>query len=99
MITDDRGIYARLDLQHVGDRVNTFDPRNNPGLVFDTFTILNARVGYTAKNYEIALFARNLTNTVANYGDIVSLAATPFGRTRYQTSRPSSFGINLKYNF
>ena len=99
MISEDRGIYARLDLQHTGGRLNTFDPRNNPGLVFDAFTVLNARIGYTTNKYEVALFAKNLTNTVANYGDIVSLAAVPFGRTRYQTNRPSSFGVNLKYNF
>jgi len=33
--------------------------------------------------YEIALYAKNLTNTIANFGDITSLAATPFGRIRY----------------
>jgi len=98
-INEDAGMYFRLDLQHTGDRVNTFDPRNNPEFVFDAFTVLNARIGYTTEKYEIALFARNLTNTIANYGDITSLAAVPFGRTRYQTSRPSSFGVNLKYNF
>ena len=98
-INADAGIYARLDLQHTGDRVNTFDPRENPQFVFDAFTILNARVGYTTKKYEIALYAKNLTNTIANFGDITSLAATPFGRFRYQTNRPTSIGLNLRYNF
>lgn len=98
-ISEDRGMYARLDLQYTGDRLNTFDPRNNPDFVFDAFTVLNTRIGYTTNKYEFAIFARNLTNTIGNYGDIVSLAAVPFGRTRYQTSRPSSFGVNLKYNF
>ena len=98
-INEEAGIYARLDLQHTGDRVNTFNPSENPEFVFDSFTILNARVGYTTSKYEIALYAKNLTNTIANFGDITSLAATPFGRTRYQTNRPASVGINLRYNF
>ena len=98
-INEDDGIYARLDLQHTGDRLNTFDPEANPEFVFDAFTILNARIGYSTKKYEVALFAKNLTNEIANYGDITSLAAVPFGRTRYQTSRPASFGLNFKYNF
>lgn len=98
-LSDDNGIYVRADLQYTGERLNTFDPENNPEFVFDAFTILNARVGYTTPKYEIALFAKNLTNTIANYGDITSLAAVPFGRIRYQASRPASFGLNLRYNF
>ena len=96
---EDNSMFYRLDLQHTGDRVNTFAPETEPQFVFDSFTILNARVGYTSKKYDIALFAKNLTNTIANFGDITSLAATPFGRTRYATGRPASFGVSLKYKF
>ncbi len=52
-----------------------------------------------AKKYDVSIFAKNITNTIANFGDITSLAATPFGRTRYAAGRPASFGVNLKYKF
>ncbi len=98
-INESAGMYARLDLQHTGDRLNTFDPENQQEFVFDAFTMLNARIGYTNDNYEIALFSKNLTNTIANYGDITSLGAVPFGRRRYQASRPMTLGVSLKYKF
>ncbi|MEP1486857.1 MAG: TonB-dependent receptor [Algibacter sp.] len=96
---EDNSMFYRLDLNHSGDRVNTFSPETESQFVFDSFTTLSARIGYTSKKYDVALFAKNITNTIANFGDITSLAATPFGRTRYATGRPSSIGVNLKYKF
>lgn len=96
---EDSSMFYRLDLNHTGDRVNTFSPETQPQFVFDAFTTLSARIGYTSKKYDVSLFAKNLTNTIANFGDITSLAATPYGRTRYATGRPASLGINLKYKF
>lgn len=96
---DENALYFRADFQHVGERVNTFEPENQPNFVFDAFTLFNARVGYSTESYEIALFGRNIFNTIANFGDVTSLGSTPYGRTRYSTSRPASFGVNLIYNF
>jgi len=92
-------MFYRLDLSHTGDRVNTFAPETESQFVFDAFTLLNARIGYSSGKFDIAIFGQNLTNEIANFGDITSLAATPFGRTRYATGRPSSYGVNLKYKF
>lgn len=92
-------MFYRLDLQHTGDRLNTFTPETQPEFVFDAFTILNARIGYVAEKYEVALFGQNLGNTIANFGDITSLAAVPFGRTRFATGRPTTIGVNFKYKF
>lgn len=96
---EDNSMYYRVDFQHVGERLNTFDPENQPRFVFDPFTLFNARVGYSTPTYEIALFGRNIFNTIANFGDVTSLGSTPYQRTRYATSRPASFGLSVIYNF
>jgi len=72
-LAENSDIYVRADLRHTGERVNTFNPAEESMFVFAPFTIINARVGYTANNYEVALFAKNLTNEIANFGDITSL--------------------------
>ncbi len=92
-------MFYRVDASHTGERYNTFTPETQPQFVFDAFTIFNARVGYISEKFDVALFAQNFTNTIANYGDILPLAATPPGRIRYAAGRPSSFGVSLKYKF
>ena len=51
------------------------------------------------KKAEIALFAQNLTNTQAVYGEIQSFAGNLPGRNRYSTNRPLTVGLNFRYNF
>ena len=96
---NNNSMFYRLDIQHTGERLNTFAPELEPQFVFDAFTIFNARVGYVSEKFDVAIFAQNLTNEIANFGDITSLAAVPFGRTRFATGRPSSIGASLKYKF
>lgn len=96
---NEKSMYYRVDFQHTGERLNTFDPENQPEFVFDAFTLINARIGYSTPKYEIALFGTNITNTIANFGDVTSLGSTPFGRRRYATSRPATYGVSLRYNF
>lgn len=98
-LNDKSSIFGFLDISHTGDRVNTFNPDAQPQFVFDAFTMMNASVGYTMKHLEVSLFSKNLTNTSANYGDITALAATPYKRYRYATSRPRTVGVSLKYAF
>ena len=38
------------------------DPANNPLRFVNSFTVLNARIGYEQKNGTISVFARNLLN-------------------------------------
>ncbi|QKX05455.1 TonB-dependent receptor [Aquimarina sp. TRL1] len=95
----DQSMFYRLDFQHTGERVNTFSPETEPQFIFDAFSILNARIGYSSSKFDIAVFGKNLTNEIANFGDIISLAAIPFGRYRYAVGRPASYGINVRYKF
>jgi len=95
----DNSVYIRGDLQHSGDRTASFDPENDPLRVFPSYTIINTRIAYQTPKYEVGLFVKNLTNEAANYGDLLSLAATPPGRLRYSTNRPTNVGLNFRVYF
>ncbi len=92
-------MYLRADLQHVGERLGTYTPEDNPESVYPAYTLINARVGYMMNKAEIALFAQNLTNTQAVYGEIQSFAGNLPGKVRYSTNRPLTVGLNFRYNF
>jgi outer membrane receptor protein involved in Fe transport len=92
-------MYLRADLQHVGERLGTYTPEDNPESVYPSYTLINSRIGYSMKKAEIALFAQNLTNTQAVYGEIQSFAGNLPGRNRYSTNRPLTVGLNFRYNF
>lgn len=95
------GMYFRADIQHVGERVNTFSPEDeaNAHLIFDPYTIINARIGVQFSKFELSIFANNLTNTAANFGDIFSVAVDIPGRPRFATNRPRSIGIQGRFYF
>lgn len=92
-------MYLRADLQHMGERMGTYEPENEPDLVFPAYTLINARAAYVFPKLEIALFCRNLTNKQANFGSIQSFAGNLPGRERLSTNRPITVGINLRYSF
>jgi len=92
-------MYIRADIQHVGERLGTYEPELEPQSVYPAYTLVNSRIGYTMKKAEISLFAQNLTNTQAVYGEIQSFAGNLPGRARYSTNRPLTIGLNLRYNF
>lgn len=108
-IDDKSSMYIRAELQHSGERTSSFEqatlengdanPMHDPARVFPSYTIINSRIGYISGPIEAALFVNNLTNTAANYGDLISLGSEVPGRPRYSTNRPISFGVNLRYQF
>lgn len=98
-INDNFVLFARYDLQHVGERTSVFNPEERTDRVFDPFTTMNFRVGTTFNKFEVSLFARNLTNESANFGDLLSIAAETPGRPRYRTNRPRTIGIQARVFF
>ena len=92
-------LYLRADLQHVGERLGTYEPEENPESVYPAYTLINSRMGYVMKNAELSLFANNLTNTQAVYGEIQSFAGNLPGRARYATNRPLTMGLTFRYKF
>ena len=92
-------LFFTANLQHSGDRLGTYLPEENPEAIFPAYTFVNARIGWQMPNYEISLFANNLTNTQANYGDIQSFAGNLPGRPRYATNRPLTIGLQGRVYF
>ncbi|MCC6726725.1 MAG: TonB-dependent receptor [Saprospiraceae bacterium] len=96
-----RSIYLRADMQYAGERLNTFSPEDEEEAykIFAPYAILNARVGLLFKQYEFSIFANNLTNTAANFGDIFSVATDFPSRPRFSTNRPVTVGVQLALKF
>jgi hypothetical protein len=99
-------MYIRTDFQHVGKRVSQFPIVGADGTravekwrVLPAYSILNARIGVNYKKYDIALFANNLTNEAANFGDVNALSAELAGRPRYMRNRPVTVGISARAFF
>ncbi len=91
--------FIRANAQHVGERYSSFSYKTDAARVLAAYTLINARIGYVTKRYEIDLFANNLTGEQANFGDVTSLAAETPGRPRYMTNRPRTIGVMLKGYF
>ena len=50
-------------------------------------------------DWEVSLFARNLTDEEANYSDNDSIAAETPGRPRYLTNWPRTIGLSFTKSF
>ena len=90
-----RGDYSYYDDSLSGNNSGTLPPR-----VRDSFELLNFRVGaFQAGSWDVALFAKNVTNEHANLSDNRSIAAEKPGRPRIVTNRPRSFGLEVRRDF
>ena len=94
-------VYIYGEIQHVGERFNTFSPEDvsQSHLIFDAYTIINARIGVQYPNQEFSIFVNNLTDTAANFGNIFSVAVDVPGRPRYATNRPITIGVQSRVYF
>ena len=60
---------------------------------------IGLRIGLSSERYKAALFARNLTDKIANLGDNRSIAAETPGRPRWVVSRPRTVGLEFGVYF
>ncbi len=84
---DTRGIFARFDIngqdEFYTDKANDFKNGSH--------AIMNAKIGYEAKNYEIYLYGKNISNVeydIKGYFDTLSML-----------SPPREIGVQLAYRF
>ncbi len=88
-----------LDFSARGEYIRTgsmwFDPTNVPNSKRDPLNLVNARAGLSGKRWEIAGWARNLTNEKYNQDAIPIL---PDAEAAYQ-ALTRSYGVELKYKF
>ena len=87
---------VRADLSYVSDSLSTVNaiPRE-----LNAYEQLGLRVTLSNDRYRATLYAKNLTNAIANLGDNRSIAAETPGRPRWVVSRPRTIGFELGMNF
>ncbi|MEM9623682.1 MAG: TonB-dependent receptor, partial [Pseudomonadota bacterium] len=88
--------FALLDISYVDESLSLV---NSIPRVRDSYEQVNLRVGLRNEKYTATLFARNLTDEIANLADNRSLAAETPGRPRFVVSRPRTVGLELSVYF
>lgn len=101
---DDKRAFLHADYRYVGDSVSVLNaatdadgkviPRIRP-----SYNLVDARGGVGFGAYEVAVFAKNLTNELAVLGDARALAAELPGRARVQISQPRTIGLEVRAKF
>lgn len=97
-LSDRRSVVYQIGYSYVGDRrsgnVNVSQPRLLPA-----YGLVEANVGLQWSRYEVLLTGKNLTNTIATYGDYVAISAELPGRARVAISTPRTIGLEFRANF
>lgn len=95
-IGNKKSLYGAYSLQYSGERYGTYIPEEDTDNVYPAYTLMNARFGIQIDRYDISVFANNLTNTQANFGNIQSFAGNVPSRPRFSTNRPRTIGVDLR---
>ncbi|MBT6039493.1 MAG: TonB-dependent receptor, partial [Halieaceae bacterium] len=86
----------RADANYYGESTSF----NNGSIVDrDSWSALNLRAGVLNENWDVTLFADNVTDERANLADNRSIAAEMPGRPRIVTNRPRTIGLEARYRF
>ena len=92
----DYDFFLRGDVSYVDDSVSRVNATER---VRESYEQVGLRFGLRNEKYGFTVFARNLTNDLANLSDNRSLAAETPGRPRFVISRPRTIGIETSFNF
>ena len=84
-----KGLRVGAEWQHVGKYYT--DPRNTA--TYDGFDVLNFRIGYAAKSWEIWMNVLNATNRYYSY----ITTKSSFGYS-YQLAEPRNYNIGISYD-
>ena len=89
-------LLLRADLSYVDHSLSQVNaiPRRRAA-----YEQIGLRLGLSNERYKAALFARNLTDKIANLGDNRSIAAETPGRPRWVVSRPRTIGLEVGVYF
>lgn len=83
---------------YVGNRKSGSNNPFNPRLV-PAYGLLDGNVGLKWRDYELMLVGKNLSNTVASYGDTIAVSAEIPGRPRVAINRPRTIGLEFRATF
>ncbi|MBS0366113.1 MAG: TonB-dependent receptor [Proteobacteria bacterium] len=97
-LVNGNSLNATASWTYTGDSVSASVDANNPR-IRPSYSLVDLRLGYMIRDYEVALVGKNLTNTLANLGDNRSLAAETLGRPRIVVNAPRTIGVELRAKF
>jgi outer membrane receptor protein involved in Fe transport len=63
------------------------------------YSLADLRGGLQFHDWTTTLFIKNLFNTAANYGDLVTAAGVVPGQTRLVVAQPRTVGLELQRSF
>ncbi len=87
---------VRADGNYYGESTSQ---NNNEVRERDSWEAVNLRAGMMNENWDITLFADNVSDERANLADNRSIAAETPGRPRIVTNRPRTIGLEARYHF
>ena len=85
-----KGLRIGAELQHIGKYY--VDPQNTA--TYDGYDVLNLRIGYAAKSFEVWMNVLNATNKYYSY----ITTKSSFGYS-YQLAEPGNFNVGITYDF
>lgn len=88
-----RGDYSFTDASYSANN-DPLNPRKRP-----SYSLVDIRAGVRNETFEVAVYAKNLTDEHANLADNRSLAAEAPGLPRIVTNRPRTIGLEARYRF
>jgi iron complex outermembrane receptor protein len=91
--------FLRGDWSYTGTRSSFINTPPPDGLTLHSYSQVNFRVGANQGPWEVALFARNVFNTLGEIGDLMPEGAQLPGRPRYFVTRPRTIGLQVKRDF
>jgi outer membrane receptor protein involved in Fe transport len=91
--------FLRGDWSYTGTRSSFINTPPPDGLTLHSYSQVNLRVGANQGPWEVALFARNVFNTLGEIGDLMPEGAQLPGRPRYFVTRPRTIGLQVKRDF
>ncbi|MEM6680868.1 MAG: TonB-dependent receptor [Pseudomonadota bacterium] len=95
---DDYDGFVRAEFSHIGDSFSATNDTANPRLR-PSYNILDARIGFQNDRYMFTLYAKNLTNEIANLGDNRSIGIEVNNLQRIVINRPRTIGMEVRASF
>jgi hypothetical protein len=89
--------FVRGEYSFVGSSLSLAN--GGAGLYRAEYSLVDLRGGLQFHDWTATLFARNLLNKAANYGDVVAAAGVTPGQTRLVVAQPRTVGLELQRSF
>ena len=90
-------LFVRAEYSFVGSSLSLAN--GGAGLYRSQYSLTDLRAGLHVGDWTTTLFAANLFNAAASYGDVVAAAGVVPGQTRLVVAQPRTLGIELQRSF